>query len=364
MRIGIIGCGNICQKAYIPGIKRYTNLELVALADLDVALAQRIADEHDVAWAGSVADLLARDEVEAVVNLTIPGVHAAVDQQIIAAGKHVFSEKPLALSASDGAEVLAAANAAGVRVGCAPDTVLGLGTQTARAAIDAGTIGRPTSCTAFMAGPGHESWHPSPEFYYQAGGGPLYDMGPYYLTSLVTMLGPITEVVGFSSRALETRTITSEPKAGTEIAVEVDTHISASLRFASGVIGTAIFSFDVQGHNLPRLEVHGTEGSLVVPDPNRFDGEVQVKHDRKGEWVDIEPAHAGGARGLGLAEMAAAIVNDRPHRASGDLALHVTEVMDAILEAGRTGTAIRIQHQCERPAAMPKGLADDEAPAN
>jgi predicted dehydrogenase len=244
--------------------------------------------------------------------------------------------------------------------------VLGTGTQTARSVLDAGEVGAPVAATAFMVTPGHERWHPDPEFYYRPGGGPLLDMGPYYLTSLVTMLGPVRRVVGLTSQPTKTRTIGSGPRAGTEFAVEVPTHVTGVLEHANGVLSTLIMSFDVWAAQLPRIEVYGRAGSISVPDPNGFDGPVRVYQGERGEWADV-PARAGfdgASRGFGLSDMAAAVAAGRPHRASGELAFHVLEVMERLLEAGRTGTALDVESTCERPAAVPGGARPDDTGTN
>jgi predicted dehydrogenase len=277
--------------------------------------------------------------------------HAEVALAAIAAGKHVYGEKPLAADTSSARAVLNAAAAAAVAVGCAPDTVLGTGVQTARASLDAGDIGLPVAATAFMTTPGHERWHPAPEFYYEPGGGPLLDMGPYYLTALVTLLGPIRRVVGMSSTPRATRVIGSGPRAGVEIPVRVATHVTGVLEHVGGELSTLMMSFDVWGAQLPRIEVYGTEGSLSAPDPNGFDGTVRIFRD---EWVDL-PVLAGypeAGRGLGVADLARSIVDGKPHRANGDLAFHVLDVMECLLRAAESGTSVTIGSTCERPAAV------------
>jgi len=358
MRIGIIGCGKIFN-AYLKGSRHYSILDLARVADLDVERAKAVAAEHDVPRAGSVDELLTDDDVELVVNLTIPGAHAAVDRAVLEAGKHVHSEKPLALSRVEIDPVVTLADEKGLRLGCAPDTFLGAGLQRCRQLYDQGAVGEAVAATAFIAGGGHETWHPSPEFYYKPGGGPLFDMGPYYLTALVSILGPVERVCGFSGRAWAQREITSEPLAGTIVDVEVDTHYSASLHFACGAIANLVASFDVKGgHQLPRLEIYGREGSMALPDPNRFDGPVQVRAaGRTTEWEERELTHADvGMRGAGAADIAHAIDGDRPHRCSAELARHVLEVMEAVASCGRDGAVVAVESRCERPAPVPTGL--------
>ncbi|TVR43628.1 MAG: gfo/Idh/MocA family oxidoreductase [Planctomycetota bacterium] len=352
LRIGIIGCGDIARKAYIPGIRSYDNLQLMAVADIDLARAQSLAAEAEIAIGCGVDQLLARDDIDLVVNLTIPIAHAAVDRQILEAGKHAYAEKPLAVSAAEAAPVLALAEQRGLRLGSAPDTVLGAGIQGARRLLDAGAIGEPLSFTACMACPGHESWHPAPEFYYDAGGGPLYDMGPYYLSALVTLLGPVAEVCALSSRGWDERLITSQPKAGSRCPVRIDTHINASLRFANGVIGSLIMSFDTWRHNMPKIELHGREGSMAVPDPNSFGGPLLLNTRSQPEWHEQELLHPKGRRGLGIADLAAALVAGRPHRSDARMANHIQEVMDAIHACGSSGGSRSISSSCQRPEAL------------
>lgn len=353
-RIGIIGCGDIARKAYIPGLADYPNLQLIALADMDEARARALAADHGIPHAGSVEFLLALKEVELVINLTIPRAHAEIDRRILESGKHAYSEKPLATSLEEAQPIVEIANQRGLRLGCAPDTVLGAGTQGARLAIDQGHIGRPLSFTAFMAGAGHESWHPDPAFYYDHGGGPLYDMGPYYLSSLITLLGPVAAVTAFTSRGWDEREITSQPKAGQRCPVHVDTQINACLQMVNGAVGSLIMSFDTWRHHLPKIEIHGSEGSIAVSDPNSFAGPVLLNTRSSKEWTEAPLPHPVGRRGLGVAEMVAAIHEQRPHRCHADLALHVQDVMDAILRSGSLGGAPQqLRSRCAQPAAMP-----------
>ncbi|MCY0903078.1 MAG: Gfo/Idh/MocA family oxidoreductase, partial [Firmicutes bacterium] len=274
VKVGIIGCGNI-SNAYFQGIPRFALVQVVACADLDMSRAQARAEQWHVT-ACTVEELLADPDIDIVVNLTIPVAHAKVCLAALEAGKHVYVEKPLAVSLEDGRLIMDTARARGLRVGSAPDTFLGGGLQTCRKLIDDGWIGTPIAATGFMMGAGHESWHPDPAFYYQVGGGPMFDMGPYYLTALVFLLGGIERVTGSARVTFPERTITSEPKRGTRIAVETPTHIAGVIDFTSGAIGTLITSFDIQAGTsaFPPLEIYGTEGSLRVPDPNTFGGSV------------------------------------------------------------------------------------------
>jgi len=294
-----------------------------------------------------------------VVNLTIPKLHAEMSMLAIEAGKHVYVEKPFAMSLEDADRVAEAAAERGLRIGCAPDTFLGAGIQTCRAIIDQGLIGTPTSAFAFMLCHGHESWHPAPEFYYQPGAGPMLDMGPYYLTALVNLIAPIKQTSGFTGKAFAERTITSQGKYGTKIPVNTATHIAGSLEFESGAIGTIVMSFDVWRSAHSNIEIHGTEGSLSVPDPNNFNGAIRLYRAGKDDWQDIaidQFGFAENARGIGVADMAQAIRSGRPHRASARLATHVLDAMLSFDTSTESGAAVPITRLCERPAALPAGL--------
>ena len=360
-RVGIVGLGKIVG-AYLSTLPRLPNLVLTAVADLDPARVDSVAAAHPGVAPLRPDELYASDVVDVVLNLTIPAAHAQVALAAIQAGKHVYGEKPLAASVAEAREILTAAELAGVAVGCAPDTVLGTGVQTARAALDAGLIGLPLAATAFMTTPGHELWHPDPEFYYRPGGGPLLDMGPYYLSALVTLLGPVKRVVGLSSQPQARRTIGSGPKAGTQFDVEVPTHISGVLEHEGGALSTMLMSFDVWAAELPRIEVYGDTGSLSVPDPNGFGGLVRVYEgaghapvERGWTELDVLGGFADAARGYGLSDMARGIASQSPFRASGELAFHVLEVMEGVLAAGSTGQAVDIASRCDRPEAVPAG---------
>lgn len=357
LNVGIIGTGNIAP-AYIKGCQPFDVINLKACADIDIARAEAFAKEHGLT-AYSVDDLLASEDIDIVINLTIPAAHAMVSLQIIEAGKHVYCEKPLALNREDGAKIISAAKAKGVLVGCAPDTFLGGGIQTARKTIDDGVIGRPVAATAFFTSHGPEGWHPNAGFYYLKGGGPLFDMGPYYLTALVNLMGPVKRVSGSAMMTFTERLATSKALMGQILPVEVNTHIAGTLEFESGAIATVITSFDVWGNHLPRIEVHGSEGSLSVPDPNTFGGAVQVYHGDDGAWRDVQHTHTTNiGRGAGVADMAYAIQSGRPHRVSGDLAYHVVDIMQALEESAAQGKHIDIQSTLDQPAAIPAGLAD------
>lgn len=356
IKVGVIGCGNI-SGAYFRGCKPYDILEVVACADLIMDRAKAKAAEFEVPRACSVDELLNDPEIQIVVNLTIPKAHAEVNLAAIAAGKNVHCEKPLATHRDDGAKTLAAAQEKGVLVGCAPDTFLGGGIQTCRKLIDDGWIGDPVAATAFMVGHGHESWHPAPDFYYQVGGGPMFDMGPYYLTALVNLLGPVKRVTGSTQITFPERTITTEARYGERIVVETPTHITGVMDFANGAVGTIIMSFDVWSHHLPTIEVYGSEGSLSVPDPNGFRGPVRVRRPGAEDWSEIPLTHSPDvSRGIGVADMAYALVHGRSHRVSGDLAYHVLDTMQAFEDASTSGRHVELESACSRPAPLPMGL--------
>lgn len=352
LKVGIIGCGAIIAQ-YLTNFRRLDQIELVAVADLDPARAEAVASDYDGVRAVSVEELLAADDVELVLNLTIPAAHAEVALKAVAAGKSVYGEKPLAASTAEARQVLEAARKAGVAVGCAPDTVLGTGIQTARKAIDDGLIGAPVSATATMVTPGHERWHPNPDFYYQPGGGPLLDMGPYYVTALVTLLGPVVSVMGAASHTRSERTIGSGPRQGEKVPVDIDSHVTGVLVHASGALSTLFMSFDAVKSKSSNIEIHGQLGSLVVPDPNHFDGDVQLFPLGAEAWETL-PASAGyvdSGRGFGIADLASTPPGAEP-RAGGTLAYHVLDVMESVLESARSGAAVTIHSTAARPDAV------------
>ncbi|MFI6080764.1 Gfo/Idh/MocA family protein [Streptomyces sp. NPDC051217] len=353
LRVGMVGAGKISGE-YLKTLERLDDVRLTAVTDLDTERAESVAARiPGVAVVASVAELVARPDVDAVLNLTLPAVHAEVARAALDAGKHVYGEKPLAMTREEAGGLLAAAAGRGLRIGCAPDTVLGTGVQTARGAVDDGLIGAPVAATAFMTTPGHERWHPAPEFYYRDGGGPLLDMGPYYLSALVHLLGPVSRVTGAASMPRAERTIGSGPRAGEHFDSEVETHVTGLLEHTGGALTTLVMSFDIHAARLPRIEVHGTEGSLSVPDPNGFDGPVEL-HRAGGEWerLPVSGGYRDAGRGTGLADLATALAGDRPHRASGELARHVLDVMLTLLDAAREGVWLPVRSDCARPEAV------------
>jgi predicted dehydrogenase len=357
LRVGIVGVGTI-SGIYLKNLTGMFagRVEVLGCADMIEGRAEAVAAEHGLPRAyGSVDELLSDSDIDLVLNLTIPAAHHAVSRAVVDAGKHVYGEKPLSVTLKDGKDLLKAAGRAGVRVGSAPDTFLGGGLQTCRKLIEDGVIGTPVAATAFMAGHGPESWHPNPEFYYKTGGGPMFDMGPYYLTALVSLVGPIRRVSGSTRVSFPERTIGSEPLRGDTITVDVPTHIAGTIDFANGAIGTIITSFDVWGANLPRIEIYGSDGSLSVPDPNSFGGEVRVLSEGEKEWtsVPLSHGHDDNSRGIGVVEMAAAIGEARPHRASGELAMHVLEAMHGFHIASDSGRAYDMTSPCTKPEPLP-----------
>jgi predicted dehydrogenase len=359
-KVGIIGCGNI-SNAYFSTNEKFSFFDITACADLNLAAAQAKAEQWNIAKACSVEELLADPEIGFVINLTIPQAHGPVMLQCLENGKSVYTEKPFTVTREEAQKIMALAAEKGLRVGSAPDTFLGGGHQTARKLIDDGAIGEVVSATAFMQCRGHESWHPSPEFYYKKGGGPLFDMGPYYLTDLVQLIGPIASVSGYARITQAQRTITSQPLSGTTIDVDVPTHISGSMQFQNGAIGTMVMSFDVPSHTLPPIQIHGTKGSIFVPDPNGFGGKVELHvTGEDSREVELTHGYTDGARGIGMADMVRAMQSGRDHRANDRLAYHVLDAMHAFHDSAEQRKHIDLQSTCERPAMLPVGLKDGE----
>ena len=371
VRLGIIGCGNISD-AYLKGAARSRLVAVKSVADLVPEAAARRAQEHEVE-AVPVERMLTDPEITIVINLTVPLAHAETSRQAIAAGKHVYSEKPLAATFAEGRELAEAARVQGVRLGSAPDTFIGAGHQAARYAIDEGRIGRVVGGAVCFAGPGMEGWHPNPTFFFKRGGGPVLDIGCYPITQLVNCIGPVTSVVARGSRAHETRTVTSEPRRGEVIEVEVATTVNGVLGFASGANVALTVSWDIWKHSRLPIELYGTEGSLLNPDPNFFGGPTRISA-RGGDWRDLpldphpfgRPTRKNNAgnevadyRMVGVFDMACAIVQGRLHRASGELALHVLEVMEALERSALEGREVAIETSCERPEPVPLGTGEE-----
>ncbi|MCJ8308089.1 MAG: Gfo/Idh/MocA family oxidoreductase [Rhizobiaceae bacterium] len=365
MNVGIIGCGNI-SAAYMELSSLFKGIKVVACADMSMAAAEARAKQFGLR-AETVDGLLKADDIDIIVNLTIPAAHYEVSKQIIDAGKHVYSEKPFVLSVKEGKDLMRRAAKKGVRVGSAPDTFLGGAHQHARHLIDSGAVGKITGGTCHVMSHGMEDWHPNPDFFFKPGGGPVLDIGPYYVTNLVQLLGPVKKVMAMSSTPSSHRTITSKPRAGEKIKVETPTTIHSLLEFESGAIITMGTSWDVWHHGHGNMELYGEDGTLYVPDPNFFGGELQMSKGKKLKAKMPSFAHALGVpnqkhnqgmmanyRTAGLADMALAIQEDRPHRCSLEMSLHVVDVMVSVLKAGETGRAVNLSTTCEQPAFLDK----------
>ena len=354
-KIGIAGVGNI-SKIYLDNLTGMfgKRVKLNAVAYIIFERAEKAAADYHLKAFHSVDEMLKNGDIDMVLNITPPKVHYEVALAVVKAGKHVYNEKPICTKREEAAEVLKTASEKGVRVGGAPDTFLGAGIQTCRKLIDDGWIGEPVAANAVMLSHGPEHWHPAPEFFYKDGGGPMFDMGPYYITTLVNLLGPVTRVCGSARISLPERLITSQQKYGEIIKVEVPTHIAGVLDFACGAVGTLVTSFDVYSHSLPCIEIYGTEGTLKVPDPNTFGGPVYVKRFREPEWSQIPllKNYPENSRGLGLTDMAEAIEEGRPNRASSDLTFHVLDIMHGVHDASASGKYYKLKSKCKRPAAL------------
>ncbi len=379
VRIGFIGCG-VISHTYISNIKAmFPWLEIIACSATTIEKARKVADQYGIPKALSTEELLQDPEIEIVVNLTTPAVHTEINRKVLNAGKHLFCEKPFALSLAEVGEIMELAKSKGLMVGCAPETFLGAGLQTCRKAIDEGWIGRPVMVTANMTSHGTETWHAAPEFYYKKGAGPMLDMGPYYLTALVALLGPISRTACFKSIGSSTRTIYSNPLRGKTIEVEVPTSYTGILQFVSGVHANINMSFDIWHSTLPKLEIYGTEGTLIVPDPNMFGGKIKIFRKEKvldslnqGFYSGQERLFSTAyeelqelpqlfeepleyMRGLGIMDMAYALVNHRKHRANEELTYHVTEALLSFDEAANDNRVYQMTSTCERPAPIPLG---------
>lgn len=364
VRTAVIGCGNI-SSIYLENAAKWEILDLRACANRTMSRAQSQAEKYNVPQAVPIAGILADPEIELIINLTTPDVHAEIALAALRAGKSVYNEKPLAISREDGQRLLREAEARGLRVGCAPDTFLGGGLQTCRQLIDAGEIGTPVAAAGFMFIQGPEAWHPDPGFLYQVGAGPLFDIGPYYLTALISLLGPIRRVTGSTRTMFSERTIGSGPKQGQKIPVETPTHIASILDFASGPVATLTTSFDVAvsagaALNLydvggALLEIQGTKGTLCLPDPNMFDGPVRMRRLGESTWREVPLTHGytENSRCIGVADLAYAIRNGRSPRTNGEMAYHVLDTMHAVLEASETGQHVELTSSCKRPAPLP-----------
>ena len=368
--VGVIGCGNI-SAAYFRLAPLFKGIEMRACADIDMKAAKARAKEFDLR-AETVDGLLKASDIDIIVNLTIPAVHYEVSRQVLDAGKHVYSEKPFVLSVKEGLDLKKRAEKKGLRIGSAPDTFLGGAHQLARHLIDGGKVGKITSGTCYVMSHGMEHWHPNPDFFFQPGAGPVLDIGPYYVSDLIQLIGPVKRVGALASTPAKERTITSKPRFGEKVPVNTPTTIHALLEFENGAVVTLNTSWDVWKHGHAPIELYGEEGTIFVPDPNFFGG--TVAYTKQGDDVKKLPKwnhplavpnqqHAQGMlanyRTAGLADMAIAITEGRPHRCSMEAALHAVEIMTGILKSGETGKFVTMETTCERPAA----LGIDEAKA-
>jgi len=355
VNIGIIGCGYISE-AYLQIGKNFEILNFIACADVDLSKAKERGDQFNIPYT-DVKSILENPEIEVIINLTPPQIHAEIGMAILKAGKSLYSEKPLTIDKKSAKKLLVLAKKKNLYIGCAPDTFLGGGIQTCRNIIDQGLIGKPVAAAATMISHGHESWHPNPEFYYKTGAGPMFDMGPYYITALISLLGPVKRVTASNKISFTERTITSEPKKGSKIKVEVPTHINAILDFNDGTIATLITTFDVWSAHLPMIEIYGTDGTLSVPDPNTFGGPILLRTKDSEKWVEVPFTHGytENSRSIGLAEMCYSIRKNRLHRANGDMGYHVVDVMQSIHESSDKNKHIFIASTCKQPKALPSG---------
>ncbi len=354
-RIGLIGCGNISGR-YIENIAKIPELELAACADLVPSAAERQGEKYGVTVLAQ-DELLASPDVDIVLSLASPIAHFEVCKAALDAGKSVYTEKPLAATFAQGKELVELAEAKNLRLGAAPDTFLGAGYQSARAYLDEGIIGEPVAVNAFLVWRGHEYWHANPTFYYKPGAGPMLDMGVYYLTALVHLLGPVRRVTGSARITWNERTVHSEPLKGQIIEVEVPTYLAGILDFECGAIGTLITTFDAQASGLPDIELYGATGTLNLPDPNTFGGPVQLRRTPSDDWQDLQLrfGHSGRSRGIGTADIAVSMTEGAAHRASAEMALHVLEIMEAVQVASDTGRHVELTTRCGRPQLLPEG---------
>ena len=361
MRVGVIGCGSVSEP-YLKNLTAAPELEVVALSDLAMERAEARAAQFGVGRACSQAELLADPAIDLVVNLTVPRAHFEVTLAALEAGKHVWTEKPLAMDRTEAAALLQVASERELQVGCAPDTVLGAGLQTCRRLIDAELIGEPLAGAAFVLSRGPERWHPNPIFLYQPGAGPLFDIGVYYVTALVNVLGPVRAVTAFGRILYPEREIGSGPRAGEAFRVTTDTYVSAILQFESGALVNLVAAFGIWDAGLPRLQVYGSGGVLNLPDANTFGGPVTANlYADEAGWREVPLAyghtdHCRNCRGLGVVEMAGAVREGRAPRASGAVAYHVLDVMQSVTESASEGRHVVVESTCERPEPLPLGI--------
>ena len=345
LKIGVIGCGSI-SSTYFKNLMNIEELSIIACADIDIEKARMIGNQFQISKSSNVEELLSNKEIDLVVNLTVPKAHYEISKEIIKSKKHLYSEKPLAIDRKEGNELIDFAKEQGVSIGCAPDTFLGIGIQTGIKLINKNMIGTPIAGSISMFTAGHERWHPNPGFFYLKGGGPVFDMGPYYLTTLIAILGPVKRVSSLSKRTYDHRT--SALNKDMQLPVEIDTHISGILEFQNGAIVSLTMSFDVWGSEMPKVEIYGTKGTISLPDPNQFDGAIKVKIGTS-NWKKNKLVSTGPGRGIGIIEMATAIRENRLSRVDASLANHVLDVMQTLAESSNSGDCIDINSSCEKP---------------
>ncbi len=350
LRVGIVGCGNI-SSIYIENSERFTDYQVVACADLDYPKAMELAQKYNIGKAMKLEEIFTSPDIDLILNLTIPHAHSSVSLKAIENGKHVYTEKPLSISYEEGKRILEAASEKGVIVGSAPDTFLGWSLQLAGKWIEEGRIGRIVGATGNMMSNGPESWHPNPDFYYKAGGGPMFDMGPYYLTALVSLLGNVKRVTGVARKTYTERLITNPKRFGEIIPVEVPTHVTGIMEMESGVVTTITTSFDVMGARMPHLEIYGEKGTISLPDPNQFNLPLLIRKGGESEWTEwkTEGEPNDNLRGMGLADMAKALQKGYKPRASSEMALHVLEIMEGIHRSSESGAHYVMETKCEKP---------------
>ncbi|TLM82225.1 Gfo/Idh/MocA family oxidoreductase [Pseudarthrobacter sp. NamE2] len=356
--VGVIGAGNI-SKQYLDNLTAFPDLKVHVVTDLFQEAAEARAKEYGIPEWGGPEKALQHPDVEIIVNLTIPAAHVEVATAAVNAGKHVWTEKPFSLDRESGLGLLKLADAAGIRLGTAPDTFLGAGLQTALRLIQHGDIGTPLTAMTTFQTPGPESWHPNPAFLFQYGAGPLFDMGPYYLTTLVQAFGSIRKVAAVGSKAKDIRMIGSGPKAGEEFTVEVPTHVSAMAQFESGASSHSVFSFESPRVRMGFVEITGTEATISLPDPNMFDGDIRLWRAGDEDWTTIPAAGPANGRGMGVLDMARSLRAGVPHRATGELAYHVLDSMVSIAESMESGTFVDVASNAPASPALPENWAPE-----
>lgn len=354
VRVGLIGCGTISDIYLTNGTRRFAGYDIVAVADLMLDRAQEKAEAYGIPRVLTPDDLIADPDIDVVLNLTIPEAHYQINRAALEGGKAVYCEKPLAVDPAEGRALVALAAERDLPLGGAPDTFLGAGIQTCRRLLDEGAIGAPVGAAACFASHGNEHWHPNPDFSYRHGGGPQFNLGPYYLTALVSLLGPVSRIASNARISFPTRTISSQPRAGETITVQTPTFLNAVLDFAAGPVGSFTATYDVWATERPKIEIYGSEGTLSVPDPNTFGGPVRIYRHATRAWeeVPLDPGFADNSRGLGLADFANAVRSGESPRAGGMMMNHVLELMDAMEASSEIGQHVSLESTLIRPEPL------------